>query len=78
MTQRMTGFAYVLWRRSDYQADGLDREDTDTEYQLELRRELGKRSSLSIVGQFASRSSDNPLIEYDETRLYAVFTYSLR
>ena len=78
MTQRMTGLAGVLWSRNDYESGGLDREDTDTEYRLELRRELGQRSSLAVVGLYASRSSDDPLIEFDETRGYLVFDYSLR
>jgi hypothetical protein len=78
MTQRMTGSARALWSRDDYQIDGRDREDTDTEYQLELRRDLGPRSSLTVVGLYASRSSDEPLTEFDETRGYVVFDYSLR
>lgn len=78
MSQRMTGSARVLWSRTEYQADGLDREDTDTEYQLELRRELGPRTWVSIVGLYASRSSDDPLTEFDETRGYVAFNYSLR
>ena len=78
MTQRMSGSASILWSRDDYQSGGLDREDTDTEYQLELHRELGQRSSIGIVGLHASRSSDNLLTEFDETRVYVVFDYSLR
>ena len=78
MTQRMTGSGSARWTRNDYQSDGLDREDTDTEYRLELRRELGQRTSLSIVGLYASRGSDDPTTEFDETRGYLVFDYSLR
>jgi hypothetical protein len=78
MTQRMTGLASALWTRSDYQSEGLDREDTDTEYRLEIRRELGPRTSLTIVGLYASRSSDLPTNEYNETRGYLAFAYSLR
>ena len=73
MTHRLTGLAGVHWSRDEYESGGLDREDTDTEYRLELRRELGRRSSLSMVGMYSSRSSDDPLIEYDETRGYIVF-----
>ena len=78
MTRHLTGIAGVYWSRDDYELDSLDRRDTDTDYRLELRRELGRRSSLAIVGLYASRSSDDPRAEFDETRLYAVFTYSLR
>jgi hypothetical protein len=78
MTQRMTGFASALWLRNDYESGGLDREDTDIEYRLELRRELGQRTSLGMVGLYSSRSSDDPLTEFEETRGYIVFTYSLR
>jgi hypothetical protein len=78
MTQRMTGFASAVWLRSDYQSGGLDREDTDTEYRLEFRRQLGQRTSLSIAGLYASRDSDDPITEFNETRGYVVFNYSLR
>ena len=78
MTQRMTGVASASWASNDYQSGGQERQDTDTEYRLELRREVGRRSSLSLVGMYSSRSSDDPLVEYDETRLYAVYSYSLR
>ena len=77
MTRRLTGSAGVLWSRNQYESGGLDREDTDTEYRLELRRELGKRSSIAVIGLYASRSSDDPLVEFDETRGYLVFDYSL-
>jgi hypothetical protein len=77
MTRRLTGSAGVLWSRNEYASGGLDREDTDTEYRLELRRELGQRSSIAVIGLHASRSSDDPLIEFDETRGYLVFDYSL-
>jgi hypothetical protein len=77
MTRRLTGSAGVLWARDQYESGGLDREDTDTEYRLEFRRELGQRSSLAVVGLYASRSSDDPLSEFDETRGYLVFDYSL-
>ncbi len=78
MTPRMTGLASVQWTKSEYESDGQDREDTDSEYRLELRRELGRHSSLSVVGLYASRSSDDPLNEYDEIRSYVTFDYSLR
>ena len=78
MSQRMTGVASAAWSTNDYQSGGEERQDTDSEYRLELRRELGRRSSLSLVGLYASRSSDDPLVEFDETRLYAVYSYSLR
>ena len=78
MTPRMTGRASALWTSSEYESDGQDREDTDSEYRLELRRELGRRSSLTFVGLYASRSSDDPVNEYDEIRGYVVFDYSLR
>jgi len=74
----MTGVASASWSSNDFQSGGLEREDVDTEYRLELRRELGRRSSLAVVGMYASRSSDDPLVEYDETRGYIVFSYSLR
>jgi hypothetical protein len=77
MTRRLTGSAGVLWSRDQYESGGLDREDTDTEYRLEFRRELGRRSSIAMVGLYASRSSDDPLNEFDETRGYLVFDYSL-
>ncbi len=77
MTRRLTGSAGVLWSRNQYESGGLDREDTDTEYRLELRRELGQRSSIAVIGLYASRSSDDPLVEFDETRGYLVFDYSL-
>lgn len=76
MTRRLTGTAGVLWSRDQYESGGLDREDTDTEYRLELRHELGQRSSVGVIGLHASRSSDDPLVEYDETRGYVVFSYS--
>lgn len=78
MNRRLTGSAEVRRAQYQYELGGLDREDTDIEYLLELRRELGRRASLSIVGLYASRSSDDPLIEFDETRGYVVFSYSLR
>jgi hypothetical protein len=78
MTSRLTGLASVRWTNNQYESDGTDREDTDYEYRLEFRRDLGRRSSLSFVGLYASRSSDDPLIEYDEIRSYVVFDYSLR
>ena len=78
MTQRLTGSASVTVSKDDYRSGGLDREDTDTEYQLGMRREIGRRSSLAIIALHASRSSDNPSNEYDETRGYVVFDYSLR
>ena len=78
MSEHMTGLAGISWSRSDYQSGGLEREDIDTEYRLELRRELGQRTSLAIVGLYASRSSDEPSNEFDETRGYVVFDYSLR
>jgi hypothetical protein len=78
MTQRLTGLAGVTVSKNEYQTSGLDREDTDTEYQLELRRELGQRSSVAIVGLYSARSSDDPLTEFDETRGYVVFDYLLR
>jgi hypothetical protein len=31
-----------------------------------------------MVGLYSSRSSDDPLTEFEETRGYIVFTYSLR
>jgi hypothetical protein len=77
MTRRLTGSAGVLWSRDQYESGGLDREDTDTEYRLELRRDLGQRSSIAVIGLYASRSSDDPLVEFDETRGYLVFDYSL-
>jgi hypothetical protein len=77
MTPRLTGSAGVLWSRDEYESGGLDREDTDTEYRLEFRRELGQRSSIGVIGLYASRSSDDPLVEFDETRGYIVFDYSL-
>ena len=77
MTRRLTGSAGVLWSLYEYETDGLDREDTDYEYRLELRREIGERTSLAIVGLHASRSSDDPLVEFDETRGFLVFDYSL-
>lgn len=77
MTRRLTGSAGVLWSRNQYESGGLDREDTDTEYRLELRRELGQRSSIAVIGLYASRSSDDPLVEFDETRGYLMFDYSL-
>jgi len=77
MTRRLTGSAGVLWSRDEYESGGQDREDTDTEYRLELRRELGQRSSIAVIGLYASRSSDDPLVEFDETRGYLVFDYSL-
>jgi len=78
MTRRLTGSAGVLWSQYDYETDGLDREDTDNEYRLELRRGLGQRLSIAVIGMHASRSSDDPLTEFDETRGYVVFDYSLR
>ncbi len=78
MSEHMTGLAGINWSRSDYQSGGLEREDIDTEYRLELRRELGQRTSLAVVGLYASRSSDEPSNEFDETRGYVVFDYSLR
>lgn len=78
MTRRLTGIAGVHWSRDEYESGGLDREDTDIAYRLELRRELGPRTSLAVVGMHSSRSSDDPLVEYDETRGYLVFDYSLR
>lgn len=77
MTRRLTGSARVLWSQNQYESGGLDRTDTDTEYQLEFRRELGRRSSIAVVGLYASRSSDDSLTEFDETRGYLVFDYSL-
>jgi len=77
LTRRLTGSARILWSRDQYESGGLDREDTDTEYQLEFRRDLGRRSSIALVGLYSSRSSDDPLIEFDETRGYFVFDYSL-
>jgi hypothetical protein len=77
MTRRLTGSARVLWSQDEYESGGLNREDTDTEYRLEFRRELGQRSSIAVIGLYASRSSDDPLIEFDETRGYLVFDYSL-
>jgi hypothetical protein len=77
MSRRLTGSAGVLWSRNQYESGGLDRQDTDTEYRLEFRRELGQRSSIALIGLHASRSSDSPLIEFDETRGYLVFDYSL-
>jgi hypothetical protein len=77
MSRRLTGTARVRWSQDEYQSSGLDREDTDTEYRLEFRRELGQRSSVAVIGLYASRSSDNPLIEFDETLGYFVFDYSL-
>jgi hypothetical protein len=77
MSRRLTGSAGVLWSQNKYESGGLDREDTDTEYRLELRREIGKRSSIAVIGLYASRSSDDPLVEFDETRGYLVFDYSL-
>ena len=78
MTVRLTGSAGVTWSRDEYESEGLDRKDTDAEYRLELRRELGPRTSLSVVGLHTSRSSDDSLAEFDETRGYVVFDYSLR
>ena len=78
MTPRLTGLASARWTNNEYESDGTDREDTDNEYRLEFRRELGRRSSLSFVGLYASRSSDDPSNEYDEIRSYVVFNYSLR
>ena len=78
MTPRLTGLASARWTNNQYESDDADREDTDYEYRLEFRRDLGRRSSLSFVGLYASRSSDDPLNEYDEIRGYVVFDYSLR
>ncbi len=78
MTPRMTGRASAQWTRTEYESDGQESEDTDSEYRMELRRELGRRSSLTFVGLYASRSSDDPLNEYDEIRSYVVLEYSLR
>ena len=78
MSTRMTGSVGARVTRNDYQSGGLDRVDTDTEYELELRRELGRQAAFSIVGLYASRSSDDPLTEYHETRGYLEFSYSLR
>lgn len=77
MNRRLIGSAEVRWARYEYELGGLDRKDTDTEYRLELRREVGRRASLSIVGLHSSRSSDDPGAEYDETRGYLVMEYSL-
>lgn len=77
MSRRMTGSAGVRWTQYEYESGGLDREDTDTEYRLELRRELGQRSSIAVVGLHASRTSDDVADEFDETRGYLVFAYSL-
>jgi hypothetical protein len=77
MTRRLTGSAGVLWSQDQYESGGLDREDTDTEYRFEFRRDLGRRSSIAVIGLHASRSSDDPLVEFDETRGYIVFDYSL-
>ncbi len=78
MSERMTGLLGVVWSRNNFESDGAEREDTDTSYRLEVQREIGRRTSLALVGSFASRSSDDPTIEYDETRCYVVFGYSLR
>jgi len=78
MTHRVTGSASALWTRSEYQFDQADREDTDTEYRLNLRRELGPRTSLAIVGLYATRSSNVTANGFNETRGYVVFDYSLR
>ncbi len=77
MTRRMTGSAGTLWSRDEYESGGLDREDTETEYRFELRRELGQRSSIAVIGLHASRSSDDPTVEFDEARGYLLFDYSL-
>jgi len=77
MTRRLTGSAGVLWSRDEYESGGLDRTDTDTEYRLEFRRDLGRRSSITVIGLHALRSSDDPLVEFDETRGYLVFEYWL-
>jgi hypothetical protein len=77
ISRRLTGSVGVLWSQNQYESGGLDREDTDTEYRLELRRELGQRSSIAVIGLHASCSSDDPLFEYDESRGYFVFAYSL-
>jgi hypothetical protein len=77
MTRRSTASAGILWSRDDYESGGLDREDTDAEYRLGLRRQLGQRSSIAVIGLYASRSSDDPLVEFDETRGYLMFDYSL-
>lgn len=78
MNERTTGSASVVWSRNDFESDGTEREDTDTEYRLELRRQLGRRTSLALVGLHASRSSDDPATEFDETRGYLVLGYTLR
>ena len=78
MIRRLIGSADVRWARYEYEPGSLDSAYTDTEYRLQLRRELGRRTSLSIVGQFSSRSSDDPVSDYDETRGYLVINYSLR
>ena len=78
MTQHLTGSASVRVSKDDYRLGELERNDTDTQYRLEVRRELGQLTSLTIVGLYSSRTSSQPLNEYDETRLYAVFSYSLR
>lgn len=78
MTRRLTGRAEIIWLRNEYEFDGLDRSDTDTEYRLELRRDLGERTSIGVVAQHASRASDDPVNEFDETRGYLVLSYALR
>lgn len=78
MTSRLTGLAEIRWVRDEYLSEGLDRDDTDTEYRLELQRALGGRSSVRLIGLYASRSSDDPLNEFDEMRGWLAFDYSLR
>jgi hypothetical protein len=78
MTPRMTASADISWSRNEYQSAELDQEDTDTEYQLQVIRELGQRMSLACVGLYAARSSDRPLGGYHETQAYLVLNYSLR
>jgi hypothetical protein len=77
MSRHLTGLAGILWSQNQYEPVGLALEDTDTEYRLELRRELGQRSAIALIGLHASRTSDDPRVEFDESRGYVVFAYSL-
>ena len=77
MTRRLTGSAQVQWARYEYDFDGLDREDDDIEYRLELRRQLSRRLALRVFGLYSSRSSDDAAVEYDEARGFLAVEYAL-